>query len=172
MLELSGSVRSLCFAVFALATLAGCDRFPRDSAGALERIERERVVRVGVVEHPPWVRLDGPRPAGLEPQLVEGWAAGLGARVEYRAGDLDALAKALHRRELDVLVAGLEAKTPYAAKTALSQAYVTVTGPDGAKEKHVMAVTQGESALLLSLDRFLKAQDETALRRAAGAPGA
>jgi hypothetical protein len=152
-----------------LLALAGCDRFPRDSAGALERIEREHVVRVGVVDHPPWVRLGGARPSGVEPALVEAWAAEQGARVAWRSGDLDGLVQALHRRELDVLLAGLDAKSPYGRKAALSQVYVTVKDASGKAEKHVMAVTQGENALLLSLDRFLKRQDEAAIRRAAGA---
>ena len=162
-------MKTLLPAAVALLLLGGCDRFPRDSAGALERIERDHVVRVGVVEHPPWVRLGAGAPAGIEPALVEGWAAERRARVEYRTGDLHALMEALHRREIDVLAAGLHDKTPYAAKAAISQPYVTVKDARGKKETHVLAATPGESALLLSLDRFLKAQDEAAIRRAAGA---
>lgn len=151
----------------ALLLLSGCDAVPRDSHGALDRIQRERVVRVGVVDNPPWTRADG---GGLEPALVTAWAAQLGAMPRFTAGDLDDQVKALHRREIDVLVAGLDAKTPYGKELGVSQAYLEVRGRDGKPEKHVMAATPGESRLLFSLDRFLKAQDEAALRAAVGAP--
>ena len=151
---------------FAALALAACERFPRDSAGALERIEQRKVVRVGLVENPPWVAGAG----GLEPDLLIRWAAEQGARVETRRGDLDLLVEALDKREIDVLLAGLEKKTPYASKLALTQPYVNVRGRDGKKEAHVVAVTPGESALLLSLDRYLKGQDEAALRRRSGMP--
>ena len=149
--------------VFAPLIVGACVRPPRDSKGGLERIRGEGVVRVGVVENPPWVRLEGGRPSGLEPELIQRWAAGLGARPAYRAGDLDELAEALHRREITVLAAGLERKTPYKKKLALTEAYLKIE-ENGRKTQRALAVTQGESAVLFSLDRFLGAQDEAQLR--------
>lgn len=147
---------------------AACDGFPRDSAGALARIDRERRVRVGAVDHAPWVRLQGGAPTGLEPMLVSGWARSRGATVEWRPGALDPLSEALHARELDVLIAGLDEKTPYAPRLALTQPYLSAE-VRGRSTKRVLAVQPGENALLLSLDRWLLAQDEAALRRAVGA---
>lgn len=148
--------------------IAACDGFPRDSDGALTRINRERRVRVGAVEHPPWVRLGGGTPAGIEAALVVGWARSRNAEVAWRTGALDPLTEALHARELDLLIAGLEEKTPYAARLALTQPYLSVN-IRGRRTERVLAVQPGESALLLSVDRWLLAQDEAALRRAAEA---
>ena len=147
----------------ALLLLTGCDRLPRDSAGALNRIQSTREVRVGVAEHEPWVRWEGDRATGLEPELIEQWAQTLGARVVWRRDSVAELVKALHRREIDVLAAGLEETTPYAPEVAASQPYLEAPDWQGKTAPHIIAVTQGESALLFSLDRFLSQQDEAKL---------
>lgn len=148
-----------------LVLLAGCDQLPRDSAGALKRIQSTREVRVGVTEHEPWVRWEGDRATGVEPELVERWAQTLGARATWRKDALAELVKALHRREIDVLAAGLEETTPHAPELGLSQPYLEVPDARGKKRRHALAVTQGESALLFSLDRFLGQQDEAQLEQ-------
>jgi polar amino acid transport system substrate-binding protein len=146
--------------------LAGCDSLPRDSAGALNRV-RGGELRVGVADNPPWARFEGGRVTGLEPELIDAWAKGLGAPVTWRSGGEAELIEALHRREINVLAAGLDSKTPYKSKLALTQPYIEVEDRYGIKKKHVLAVTPGESALLFSLDRFLAAQDKAMLRRRA-----
>jgi polar amino acid transport system substrate-binding protein len=153
--------------MFLVAALLGaCDAIPipQDSAGTLNRI-RGGELRVGVADNPPWVHFDGGRVAGLEPELIEVWAKELGARVVWHRGAEAELAEALHRREVDVLAAGLDSKTPYQSKLGLTQPYIEVEDRYGSKKRHVLAVTQGESALLLSLDQFLAAQNGAGLRR-------
>ena len=145
--------------------LIGCDSLPRDSAGALERVSGGEL-RVGVAENPPWVHWQDGAVSGLEPELIESWAKSINARVLWRRGSEAELVEALNRRELDVMAAGLDSKTPYAAKLALTQPYVEVE-ERGKKKKHLLAVTPGESALLFALDRFLAAQDRDSLKRRA-----
>jgi polar amino acid transport system substrate-binding protein len=137
--------------------MASCSAVPRDSHGALDRV-RGGVLRAGVVDHPPWTVVDDHTITGTEAQLVEDWAGQLGARVEWRAGDLDELAQALHRREIDLLAAGLHQKTPYASQLALTQPYAESTDAHGETQRFVLAVTPGESALLFNLDQFLAAR--------------
>ena len=146
--------------------LAGCGPLPRDAAGALERV-RGGTLRVGIADAPPWVRLDAGRVDGIEPRLIEAWAARLGARVRYRTGAEAELVEALHRREIDVMAAGLDASTPHAPRLGLSQPYLERQDRHGRKRRQVLAVTQGESALLLSLDRHLAGVDRAALARQA-----
>ncbi len=148
-----------------LLLLAACDQLPRDAAGALKRIQSTREVRVGVAEHEPWVRWEGDRATGFEPELIEQWAHTLGARVLWRRDAVAELVKALHRREIDVLAAGLEETTPYAPEVAATQPYLEAPDREGKKTPRVLAVTQGESALLFSLDRFLLQQDDAKLRQ-------
>jgi hypothetical protein len=148
----------------AAALLTGCDAIPRDSAGALDRA-RGGELRVGLADHPPWVRFDGEGHSGLEPELIEAWAKKLGARIHWRRGAEAELVEAVHRRELDVLVAGLDNSTPYRSRLGLSQPYLEYKDRYGSTKKRVIAVTPGESALLLSLDRFLAVQDPSELLR-------
>ena len=148
----------LAIAVLATAlACASCSAVPRDSNGALDRV-RGGVLRAGVVDHPPWTVVDNHTITGTEAHLLEDWASQLGARVEWRAGDLDELVDALHHREIDVLAAGLHQKTPYAAQLALTQPYAESTDGRGNTQRIVLAVTPGESALLFNLDQFLAAR--------------
>jgi polar amino acid transport system substrate-binding protein len=113
------------------------------------------------------VRFENGHVAGLEPELIEAWAKRLGARVNWKHGAEAELIEALHRREIDVLAAGLDSKTPYKSELGLTQPYVKVEDRHGSKKKHVLAVTPGESALLFALDQFLAVQDQAGLRRRA-----
>lgn len=153
-------------ALILCAALAACDAIPRDSAGALERA-RGGELRVGVVHNPPFVDVtDDGEVAGIEAGLIEDWARQLGANVAFVEGNETALAEALHRRELDVLAAGLATDSPHAHRVALTQPYLESRDREGRTRKHVLAVTQGESALLLALDRYLASRDRAALRAA------
>jgi hypothetical protein len=145
-----------------LVAQIGCGVVPRDSAGTLERV-RGGELRVGVAPYDPWVRLDGERVGGLEPELLEAWARQLGAGVTWRRGPEAELIQALHHRELDVVAAGLASDTPYAAQIAVSRPYLVTEDRYGSTKKHVLAVMPGESALLLSLDRFLASPEAVRL---------
>ena len=139
-----------------------CDGIPRDAAGGLHRIV-DGEVRVGASNNPPWISIADGQVGGLEAELIEGWAHALGARVVWRVGAVAELTEAVHRRELDVLAAGLDESTPHGKRVALTQSYLETTGRSGKQHRHVLAVTQGENALLLSLDRYLARQNEVSL---------
>jgi ABC-type amino acid transport substrate-binding protein len=154
--------------VLCLAAVAACSAIPRDTHGALSRA-RGGVLRVGIIEHRPWTVVDAGRIGGVEADLIERWAGQLGARVEWYPGDIEQLVEALHRRDIDVLAAGLDQQTPYAPKLALTQPYFEFDNDYGKRHRLVLAVTPGESALLFDLDTFLAALDRAALRAAADA---
>jgi len=156
--------RRACVVVLVTLFLVDCGVVPRDSAGALDRV-RGGELRVGVVNHPPWVRVGGDQITGTEPELIERWAQQLDARVTWRPGVEVDLLEALHRRELDVLAAGLRSDSPHGRQVAFTRPYLEIEDRYGANRKHVLAVMPGERALLLSLDRFLACQDRAALRQ-------
>jgi len=221
--------------------LSACD-MPRDAAGTLERV-RGGEIRVGVVGHPPWVRLSEGHVEGIEPALVRSFAESLAARIRWVAGSEAQLVEALHRREIDLLAGGLARNTPHSPRLGLTQPYLTAsltigvppgqaapgdwlgrrvlvpsdrpgligrlreTGaipvapaaeaeqdgpplpragyhfeleahglrpvPDAelATERHALAVSGGESAFLLALDRFLHDLGEDHIRRIAAREG-
>jgi polar amino acid transport system substrate-binding protein len=107
---------------------AGCDDFPRDAAGTLERVRAGGPLRVGWSPAEPWVRPDGGAPdggpAGVEPDLVRAWAGSVGARVEWVAGSEAQLVEALQENELDVAVAGFTKASPWGGKTGQTQPYL------------------------------------------------
>ncbi len=140
-----------------LGLVAGCSvTIPTDPDGTLDRA-RGGVLRVGVSPNPPWTELPGAdaEPRGLEADLVRDFAASLDAEVEWTPGGEEALMGALDRDELDLVIGGLTAKSPWSSHAALTYRYTATTGPEGEEELHVMAAPMGENAFLVELERFL-----------------
>jgi polar amino acid transport system substrate-binding protein len=111
----------------------GCG-IPKDSDSTLERV-RGGTLRVGVVEREPFTWVENGTPAGPEVELVQELAQTLGATVEWTVGAESRLMEAVSHRELDLVIGGIDAKTPYGKHAALSQPYLrgrlTVGVPPG-----------------------------------------
>lgn len=149
-------VRPVLAGVVGLLLLTGCaGRFPADPEGTLDRVEGG-VLRVGVSAHSPWTEVapDG-APTGLEVDLVTEFAESLDADVEWTASGEEDLMAQLDRSELDLVIGGLTAASPWAEHSALTYPYTTVPGADGAPQAHVMAAPMGENAFLVALETFL-----------------
>jgi polar amino acid transport system substrate-binding protein len=144
--------------------LAGCGApaaEPKDAEGATERIASTHVLRAGAAEHPPWVRIEGGVPRGLEPDLVRAFARSMGARVEWVVNGESPLLEGLEKQQL---VSGATAKTPWKKLVGVSQAYAK----DQEGKRRVVFAATGENRLLLRLDRFV-VRHKPALARAAAA---
>jgi polar amino acid transport system substrate-binding protein len=115
-----------------LATLLACN-LPRDSSGTLHRVEHG-VLRVGVIHDPPWAAAKDAL-AGVEVQLVSRLARDLGARAAWTPGAESELLAALHDRDLDLVIGGLTADSPWKKKVAFTRQYYTdsiiVSAPAG-----------------------------------------
>ncbi|MDP9997237.1 transporter substrate-binding domain-containing protein [Pseudarthrobacter sulfonivorans] len=160
------NVLALVTAVF----LAGCGTYPADPSGTLERVDGG-TLRVGASENGDWVKFSAASgggqatlPAsprrdedvqGTEAELVREFAARLGADIEWVSGTEHVLAEELKHRELDLVVGGLNDKTPWVQHGGLTRVYAESRDSRGALHKHVMLVPLGENAFLLELDRFL-----------------
>lgn len=146
--------------VVALALLvAGCGvQIPSDPDGTLDRV-RGAVLRVGVSPNDPWTEVSGEDVSGVEVALVRAFADSLDASVTWTTGGEEALVGQLERGELDLVIGGLTAASPWAEKAALTTAYTFAVGPDGTDEPHVMAVPMGENSFLVELETFLLAAD-------------
>ena len=141
----------------ALALTACGNSFPADPEGTLDRVTGG-TLWVGASANGEWVILpDGGEPQGSEPHLVRAFAASLGAEIEWSDGTEHVLAEALKHGELDLVVGGLNDKTPWEKDAGLTRAYAESTDSRGKIHKHVMLVPKGENAFLLELDRFLMA---------------
>jgi polar amino acid transport system substrate-binding protein len=120
----SRTVAAFLAAVALLAVLAAGCGIPRDPERTLDRVTGG-ILRAGITASDPWTTLEGGRPGGVEVELVERFAAELGARVEWVEGSEADLIGALETRELDLVVGGLTADTPWQAKAAITRSYAT-----------------------------------------------
>jgi polar amino acid transport system substrate-binding protein len=111
-------------AVALLAVLAAGCGVPRDPETTLDRVTGG-TLRAGITASEPWTTLEGGRPGGVEVELVERFARELGARVEWVDGSEADLIGALEVRELDLVVGGLTADTPWQTKAAITRSFAT-----------------------------------------------
>ena len=127
---------------------AGC-QFPRDPDDTLERVEGG-VLRVGAVEAEPWVELEGERPSGIEPALVEGFARSVGARVEWTVGSEEELVGAMREGVLDLVVAGFTTRSPLRREGAPTRPFaeteLSLGLPPGVAEPREVLAEAGSEA--------------------------
>jgi ABC-type amino acid transport substrate-binding protein len=145
--------------VVAVATLlAGCGlTIPSDPDGTLDRV-RGGELRVGVSVNPPWTGAGAGR-SGTEVDLVREFAERVDAEIAWTEGGEEALAGAMERGELDLIIGGLTAESPWADKVALTAPYTSWTDDQGKTHDQVMAVPMGENAFLFELESFLVGED-------------
>ena len=156
-----GMMAGLLLAV--LMVLSGCgSSFPADPEGTLERV-RGGTVRVGASMNGDWVRINASGSGGLssndvqgtEAELVKDFAARLGAEIEWVAGTEQVLADELKHGGLDLVIGGLDDKTPWVTHAGTTRPYADSRDGRGSPHKHVMLVPLGENAFLLELDKYL-----------------
>lgn len=141
-----------CAAVLLLLN-RGCD-MPKDPQQTTQAIRQRNAIRVGVSESPPWVVAADAQPQGTEPDLIRRFASGLEVEVQWHAGGESELLGRLEKHELDVVIGGLTADSPWKTRVALTRPYLRKPGQGKAGE-HVMAVMRGENDFLVRLESFL-----------------
>jgi polar amino acid transport system substrate-binding protein len=167
--------RRLLPALFAVALLSAC-QFPRDTEGTLDRV-RGGVLRVGVIEHEPWVSTGEGRPTGVEVALIDGFARRIGARVEFTTGAEEELIGALREGGLDLVAGGMTKRSPWKKEASPTRPFATsrlVLGlPDTAAEPETVVVERGSDAVGL-VERKLDGRPEPVddLHEARGRPAA
>jgi polar amino acid transport system substrate-binding protein len=147
-----------------VVVLCGC-QYPRDPEGTLDRA-RGGVLRAGVTEADPFVKLSGPEPAGVEVALIEGFARSIDARIEWVEGSETDLMQALHGRQLDIVAAGLTRRSVWQHEVALTRPYVTaqvvIAAPDEATADRLSDDLRGERiAVEASSPEAAKLEEDT-----------
>jgi len=147
----------LCGVVLGLVGCGG--HYPADPEGTLNRVSGG-TIRAGVSHDPPWsdITTGGNTeedPGGIEVELLENYAASIGAEVEWQAGGEEQLIGLLAEQELDVVVGGLTDQSPWESDAAITTSYAESQGIAGSTDKHVMATQMGENAFMTSLEEFL-----------------
>ena len=156
-------------AAFCLCMLCACSLDPADPDGTLDRV-RAGTLRVGIAARAPWTDVVRGRPSGIEATLAEDFARAHGAHVAWVPGETHDLIESLEEHDVDLVVAGLTADSPFADRVALTRPYATVhtlpgspdavaaATPGAQVEEHVIAAPMGENAFLVALERFLRTQ--------------
>lgn len=118
-----------------------------DPGSALSRAESTGVLNVGVVDNPPrTVPTDGGDVTGPAADLISDYADSIGAHPSWQVGELEALAAAVDRGEVDVIIgADGEAKG------------VTPTSSSG--DAGAVLVGEQETPLKESIDAWLAERD-------------
>lgn len=145
-----------------LLLLPACAQsMPADPEGTLERVAGG-TLRVGVSDNGDWVSVQpAGEPEGTEPELIREFAGKLGASIEWSTGSEQVLAEDLKHGELDVVIGGLDDKTPWEKHAGLTMPYTESKDERGETHKHVMLVRKGENAFLLELDKFLAEAEQS-----------
>ncbi len=149
------TARLLAMGLLVACAVSGCGPYPRDPDGTSARVAGG-VLRAGVSHDPPFVQSGGAEPTGADVELLVGFARRQGARVEWIARGHHELMEMLERRELDVVLGGHAAKSPWKQRVASSRPY-QVTDAKGRPIERMMALPPGENAWLLAVDRYLDA---------------
>lgn len=153
-------IRLLMVSLIAGLSLTGCvSHYPTDPHGTLDRVTGG-VLRVGAVHNEPFVSTTGGEPTGAEVRLVEDFAGSLGAELEWTTASEEHLVTDIEHGQLDLMISGMTDTTEWQQKVGLTRPYRTTVNDHGEKQKHVMAVRNGENAFLLELDRFLQSHGD------------
>lgn len=134
--------------------LQGCDNFPQDPEHTLEKVTNDTLV-VGYAENPPWVVKTAGGPAGIEPELLKGFAQTLNAEIRWKEGTEQNLLESLEKKEVHVVVSGMTSDTPWKNRVALTRPFYKQGG-----KQHVMALITGENAFLTNLEKYLYQHQE------------
>jgi hypothetical protein len=144
----------LSTAVLLLAiNLSGCGlTIPADPDGTLSSVTGSEL-RVGVTSEPGLVDVERATPTGSLPDLVGGFADSIDAEIDWTDGSEETLVGMLERGDLDLVIGGFTASTPWIDKAGVTRAYPGIDGAEG--RQIVMLVPLGENAFLSELERYL-----------------
>lgn len=140
----------------AALTLSGCSAIPADAEGTLDRARNGALV-VGVSEHKPWTDVNDEtgEVTGSEADLIVSFADSIDAEVDWRPAAESVLAGQMKAGDVDVIIGGLTATSPWSTHMALTRPYTSVETEEGNTEDMVMGVRLGENELLVALERHL-----------------
>jgi len=106
-------------------------QFPKDAEDSLEKV-RNHTIRVGFTNAAPWVYPSATRAQGIEAAIVSDFAKTLHAKTDWVEGTEEQLYTALKKNEIDILIAGITAKTPWKEEVGVTKPYLETEIVNGA----------------------------------------
>jgi hypothetical protein len=133
--------------------LVGCGvTIPTDPDGTLAHV-RGGVLRVGVSPDPGLVAADRGTPSGPLVDIAEGFAESIDARPRWTVGSEETLVGMLEDGDLDLLIGGFTADSPWFERAGMTRGYTRIDGADG--RRIVLLLPLGENAFLTQLETYL-----------------
>lgn len=130
---------------------------PTDPDGTLSTVS-DGTLRVGVSEEPGLVWVNDDVPTGPLPELVEVFAAQVGATPAWTVAGEQTLVQMLEEGELDMAIGAFRGDTPWSDRAGITRAYSDLPGIEG--REVVMLAPLGENAFLSRLEHFLDEEAE------------
>lgn len=122
----------LLVALSLLFAAAACAEPPLDPEATLQRVTGG-TIRAGITAHHPWTSFEEGVASGVEVELVEDLAEELSAEVEWVQGSEEELIGTLDVGQLDLVVGGFSAESPWIEHAAITHPYFTtrvvIAGP-------------------------------------------
>jgi polar amino acid transport system substrate-binding protein len=128
--------------------IAACSNLPRDPKETLRTVQN-RPMRVGLVEHSPWVERTSGEPLGVEVDLVREFAAALGTTPEWHWGGEQEQLEALEHYQLDLVIGGLTDRSPWRKYVGLTGPYFTETYRVGVQASAPLENVKGATVAIL-----------------------
>jgi hypothetical protein len=130
--------------------MAGCGRIPADPDKSFDRAA-ERGIIAGYTVNPPWVIYDSGAVSGIEVEILKSFTNEYNFHLVWVSGSEQKLMKMLENKEIQFIIGGFTSETPWKKKKAgFTRPYF-----ENDKEKHIIAVQQGENKLLFHFEKRL-----------------
>lgn len=129
---------------------SGCSNIPSDPEKTFEKAKGTGL-SVGFSHNPPWVIDKDSLAGGIEGRLIKEFAVMNGMDIVWHKGSEQKLMKMLEENELHIVITGLTKDNPWKSK----KIGLTMPYYKKGKEKHVIALIQGENRLLMNLEKFI-----------------
>src|SRR5215213_817635 len=131
-----------------LCLTVACSNLPRDPKETLRTVQT-RPMRVGLVEHSPWVVRTTGEPMGVEVDLVRQFAAALGTTPEWHWGGEQEQLEALQDYQLDLVIGGLTDRSPWRKYVGMTSPYFTETYRVGVQASSPLESVKGAQVAIL-----------------------
>lgn len=129
---------------------SACNKIPADPEKTFEKAKATGLT-VGFAHNPPWVNDQDSIATGVEGRLISEFARLSGMEIRWHKGSEQKLMKMLEDNQLHIVISGLTKDNPWKSeKIGLTMPYHKAK-----KEKHVIALIQGENRLVMNLEKFL-----------------
>lgn len=129
---------------------SGCRKIPADPENTFEKAIGTGL-SVGFSHNPPWVIDKDSLAGGVEGRLIKKFAEINGMTIVWHKGSEQKLMKMLEENELHIVITGLTKDNPWKSK----KIGMTMPYYKKRKEKHVIALIQGENRFLMNLEKFI-----------------